>query len=249
MTAAHLSQPTPAREREADRRFYADDIDYFSDQTLPELREQIVTRREYIRPIEDKLAAFCQRKPDAKLLELGAGTSATSLDLIRLFPFASATCCDISEARMRALAAGAAHEVGGDLAKLHFVELDMGEPLPFEDGSFDLIVFDAALHHTTNMWRTLSECRRALAPGGALVALREQYLARLTSGYALRRILASPEVRAGVSENAYLRQQYEYYLRVHGFTPHFHAVAPGRWRLLAPLNGLLFSKWTIWADV
>jgi hypothetical protein len=100
------------------------------------------------------------------------------------------------------------------------------------------------------MWLTLSECRRVLAPDGAVAALREQYLAPLTAGYALKRLLRTKEVQSGVAENAYLKDQYAYYFLANGFTPQFHGVTPGaQWRLLSALNGLLFSKWSIWAPV
>ena len=85
---------------------------------------------------------------------------------------------------------------------------------------------------------------------GAVAALREQYLAPFTAGYALKRLLQTKEVQSGVAENAYLKDQYAYYFLANGFSPQFRGVTPGaQWRLLSGLNGLLFSKWSIWAPV
>jgi hypothetical protein len=75
-------------------------------------------------------------------------------------------------------------------------------------------------------------------------------LAPLTCGYALNRLLQSHEVQAGVSENAYLKEQYAYYFRANGFEPRFHRVSPSaKWLLLSPLNGIAYSKWSIWAPL
>jgi ubiquinone/menaquinone biosynthesis C-methylase UbiE len=140
--------------------------------------------------------------------------------------------------------------VGVDVNGIELTECDISNPLPFRDGQFDIVVFDASLHHSCNIWRTLAECRRIISADGAVAALREQYLAPLTAGFAMRRLLLTEEVRSGVAENAYLKEQYAYYLSANGFAPQFHGVAPEPyWRLFLPLNGLLFSKWSIWAPV
>jgi ubiquinone/menaquinone biosynthesis C-methylase UbiE len=155
-------------------------------------------------------------------------------------------CTDISAIRMKATATECGASLGQTLDGMSFEEVDFTHGLPFPDASFDAICFDAALHHSRNIWKTLADCHRVLRPDGLLLAQREQFLAILSQGYALKRLLRSEEVRAGVSENAYSRAQYEYYLRAAGFAPRFHAISPGlAWKMLAPLNGLLFSKWTI----
>jgi ubiquinone/menaquinone biosynthesis C-methylase UbiE len=139
--------------------------------------------------------------------------------------------------------------IGVSCEDIDLVESDFSYPLPFESGSFDVVLFDGALHHSRNMWTTLEECRRIVSPGGAVAAIREQYLAPLTFNFAIDRLLRTPEVKAGVAENAYLRKQYEYYFRATGFDPTFYGVSPGKWKLLAPFNGIAFSKWSIWATI
>jgi len=52
-------------------------------------------------------------------------------------------------------------------------EIKQGSVLsaPFTADSFDFIVTIGCLHHTGNMARALSECRRMLRPGGKLIAM------------------------------------------------------------------------------
>lgn len=47
---------------------------------------------------------------------------------------------------------------------------DLTKPLPYADGSFDLVVCSLALHYVEDWAPTLSELRRVLRPGGRLVA-------------------------------------------------------------------------------
>lgn len=180
-------------------------------------------------------------------IEFGAGSCSLSLALSDMPCMVRLVCSDISSERMRALAPGAARGVpAARLEKISYHEGDFNERLPFDDHSFDAVLFDAALHHAGSPWFTLGECRRVLKPDGLLIAQREQYLAHLTQGIAIRRLLASTEVRSGVIENTYFRSQYEYFLRARGFEPVFHSVPDALWqRGLFFLNGLVFSKWVI----
>jgi ubiquinone/menaquinone biosynthesis C-methylase UbiE len=130
--------------------------------------------------------------------------------------------------------------------KLSFSEIDFNDPLPFQDNEFDIVVMDAALHHSRNLWITLSEIRRVLKPGGFFIAQREAYTSPLTHKITFKRLLESPEAAAGVSENAYLKSQYDYYLRVNGFLPEFQTVLTNwKFKALFFLNGILFSKYNI----
>lgn len=167
------------------------------------------------------------------------------------FPDCSLTCADISRSRMETLIGKSAAAVGASAEGAKLVELDFSDALPFQDAEFDLIVFDAALHHSRNIWMTLAECHRVLDARGAVAALREAFLAPLTYRYAMRRLSRSPEVRAGVAENAYLKEQYAYYFDVNGFSPDFIPVTPPgwKWRMAAPFNGIAIAKWAIWAPV
>ena len=57
-----------------------------------------------------------------------------------------------------------------------------GQTLPFEDGSFDVVVFCVVMHHVPPEIREplLRECRRALKPGGALMIFEHNPLNPMT---------------------------------------------------------------------
>jgi ubiquinone/menaquinone biosynthesis C-methylase UbiE len=239
---------TKPPERGTDRTYY----NLTPCQYVPGARAKIeahaATVARFLDPIIPNLQTLGGRG-HLDVLELGAGTCLTSLMIRKAIPQVRLTCLDISLMRMQALLEDSAKLVGTRHDGIELVEADIGEELPFENARFDAIVFDASLHHSCNIWTTLRECARVLRPDGAVAALREQYLAPLTAGYALDRLLRTHEVANGVSENAYLKEQYAYYFRANGFAPRFYPVVPtAKWRLLSPLNGIVFSKWSIWAE-
>jgi ubiquinone/menaquinone biosynthesis C-methylase UbiE len=237
--------------RTRDQEYYAASVDYF-DGKIPEyMTKHLGIIASYVRAITPALEAFgAGRKGRIRFLELGAGTCATTLSIRKIYPEASFVCADISLSRMEQLIKKTADLIGVDTGGIELARCDMSDPLPFRDGQFDIILFDASLHHSCNVWSTLAECRRILVKDGAVAALREQYLAPFTAGCALQRLLQTEEVKAGVAENAYLKEQYAYYFSACGFAPQFYSVTPEPiWRLLSPLNGWLFSKWSIWAPV
>jgi ubiquinone/menaquinone biosynthesis C-methylase UbiE len=205
--------------------------------------------RKYIAQSEGRLRALTEGRALA-VLELGAGTCMTSLLLSSISGISSIVCLDVSLKKMQSvfpLSVQALSECCPE--KISMVEGHFDAALPFQDGTFDVVVFDGALHHARSIWFVLEECRRVLRPGGSLIAQREQYLGTLTANAKLARLLRTEEVRAGVSENAYLRAQYEYYLRAVGFVSvDFLPVAETKWQAaLKWLNGWLMSKWVIWA--
>ena len=231
--------------RREDQEFYSASVHYFDDDAY--IAEHVAIVQSYVDAVAGPLSELAGR-PNVRVLELGAGLCLASLLVRQRIPHARLTCLDISMHRMRSLAEPMANRLGTSTEGLEFLEGDFTFDLPFAAGEFDLVLFDAALHHSRDIWKTLGECHRVLASTGAVAALREQYLPPLTFRYALDRLLRSPEVKAGVAENSYLKEQYEYYFRANHFEPRFIPVTPGwKWRLLAPLNGVAFSKWSVWA--
>jgi SAM-dependent methyltransferase len=203
---------------------------------------------EYIAAFLPRLRSFASGRPPLVSVELGAGTCLMSLLLSRTGLFGEMHCSDVSGPLMHELSSQSAPVVGADHSILKIDEFDLSSPFPYAAGSCDLVMFDASMHHSQNLWLTLRECHRVLKPDGLLIAQREQYMAALTSGIAIRNLLRTEEVRSGVSENIYSRSQYEYYLRACGFRPEFLPVAPGKFRFFPFLNGLVFSKWVIVAS-
>ncbi len=94
-------------------------------------------------------------------LEVGAGTGYFSLNLLRAGVVREATCTDISPGMVRTLQANA--ERLGLTVKAARAD---AESLPFADGSFDLVLGHAVLHHLPDLEQAFSEFHRVLAPGG-----------------------------------------------------------------------------------
>jgi ubiquinone/menaquinone biosynthesis C-methylase UbiE len=101
--------------------------------------------------------------PFARSLEIGAGTGYFSLNLMQDGVIGAATCTDISPGMLDTLEANA-RTLGLDVET---TACDAAA-LPFEDGSFDLILGHAVLHHLPDLDRAFSELNRVLAPGGTL---------------------------------------------------------------------------------
>jgi SAM-dependent methyltransferase len=114
-----------------------------------------------------KLRKVLGRDLDAgygRSLEIGAGTGYFSLNLLQAGVVKHATCTDISPGMLRTLAANA-QRLGLDVRT---ARAD-AESLPFADGSFDLVLGHAVLHHLPDLTKAFAEFHRVLAPGGQIV--------------------------------------------------------------------------------
>src|SRR6201995_4828568 len=97
-------------------------------------------------------------------LEIGAGTGYFSLNLLQAGVVDQATCTDISPGMVATLARNA-ERLG---LTVRAARAD-AEALPFADGSFDLVLGHAVLHHLPNLRRAFSEFHRVLRPGVRIV--------------------------------------------------------------------------------
>ncbi len=113
-----------------------------------------------------KAAKALGRAPDgfARSLEIGAGTGYFTLNLLRAGVIADATCSDISPGMLSVLQDNA-RRLGLEVTT---TPAD-AEQLPFRDGSFDLVLGHAVLHHIPDLARAFAEFDRVLAPGGTLL--------------------------------------------------------------------------------
>ncbi len=105
-------------------------------------------------------------KPDGwgRSLEIGAGTGYFTLNLLRAGMIGQATCTDISPGMLATLRANA-KRLG---LEVRTEQVD-AERLPFDDGSFDLVLGHAVLHHIPHLDRAFAEFARVLAPGGTVL--------------------------------------------------------------------------------
>jgi malonyl-CoA O-methyltransferase len=94
-------------------------------------------------------------------LDLGCGTGRHALWLAEAG--ATVTAVDFSEGML----AEARRKPGAE--RVRWVAHDLHRPLPFADGSFDLVVSGLVLEHLRELDRFFAEARRVLKPGGRAV--------------------------------------------------------------------------------
>jgi ubiquinone/menaquinone biosynthesis C-methylase UbiE len=134
----------------------------------------------------DRFVAIAGRTgwPYRQALELGCGTGFFLLNLKLAGVLAEGAVTDISPA-MVAVAQRNASSLGftvdGRVAD--------AESIPYDDGSFDLVVGHAVLHHIPDVERALREVLRVLRPGGRFVfagepTRRGDFVARRLSRFA-----------------------------------------------------------------
>jgi ubiquinone/menaquinone biosynthesis C-methylase UbiE len=113
-----------------------------------------------------KLHKALGRTPGSYLrsLEIGAGTGYFTLNMLRADLVGEATCIDLSAGMLGTLRANA-WRLG---LEVQTAAAD-AEQLPFADGSFDLVLGHAVLHHIPDLPRAFAEFERVLAPAGTLL--------------------------------------------------------------------------------
>jgi ubiquinone/menaquinone biosynthesis C-methylase UbiE len=106
---------------------------------------------------------------NAKVLEVGCGTGVLSRVLTRLSKVGEVVGVDVAPSLL-----AKARELAADLPNITFLEAD-GRALPFEDASFDVVVFDSTLTHVPGPELALGEAFRVLRPQGCLAAFDGDY--------------------------------------------------------------------------
>lgn len=119
----------------------------------------------YIRLTLDLLEARARIAPHERVLDVACGTGAFVERLVAANPAQHVVGTDVS-AGMLALARSKL----GRFPNVRFVEAP-AEALPFETGSFDIVVSASAFHYFDNPEAALAEMARVLRPGGRLVLL------------------------------------------------------------------------------
>jgi ubiquinone/menaquinone biosynthesis C-methylase UbiE len=112
------------------------------------------------RAMVDEIIGLVPQAP-LRLLDAGCGTGNLLLALQRRRPRAALTGVDLSPSMLKRARA--------KLADVDLRRSDLGERLPFEDGSFDVVTSVNVLYAVADPARTVAELERVLKPGGLLI--------------------------------------------------------------------------------
>jgi ubiquinone/menaquinone biosynthesis C-methylase UbiE len=210
------------------RHPFTDDVNlselHYRDQVQPH-EEAFAAPSQWIQRVEDGRRALVPAvgrhvSLHGRVLELGAGCCWFSAELSKLDSVSSVVSLEMSEHLLEQVAPHVLAHLGARTDKITRVVGDFHQ-LHFPDGSFDFVVFDAAMHHvpTANLPRVLGEVRRVLTPDGMLVAIREPFLTSLPVLRAIRRRqFGRHERKYGVTENAYTAAEWRRVLDTGDFT-------------------------------
>ena len=189
-------------------------------------------------------------------LEIGAGTGYFTLNLLQAGVVRSAVCSDISPGMLDALAANA-QRLGVDVQ----TQVADAEALPFPDGSFDLVLGHAVLHHLPDCDRAFAEFFRVLRPGGTLLfagepsrvgdriaAYPKRAAVRLAPLW--RTALRARRVVEGTSDGGADNHRLEGDVDVHAFVPGDLLAHAGRagFRDAAVTGEELLANWFGWTN-
>ncbi|RLL97483.1 hypothetical protein CFD26_107100 [Aspergillus turcosus] len=107
-------------------------------------------------------------RPNMHILDIGCGPGTITVDLARLVPQGTVTAVELAPSVLRQASALASSQ---SVSNISFVAGD-ANALPFDEGTFDVVLCHQVLQHVRAPVRVLSEMRRVAKPGG-LVAARE----------------------------------------------------------------------------
>ena len=181
-----------------------------------------------IRYVRERAERMLPGRRYGRVLELGCGTGFFILNLWQAGFADRPHGCDLSPGMLAACAENA-RRIGCDIG----LETGDAEALPFPDGSFDLVVGHAFLHHLPQPAAALREAHRVLVPGGAVLFAGEptrvgDRLAKATGRVTHRAIraaaravpaLRSPPPPKPATERERILRDLEWDVDLHTFVP------------------------------
>ena len=114
----------------------------------------------------ERLAVLASEVKPARALDVGCGAGHAGFALVR-GGAQRVTAYDPSSSMLALVAQEAAARGAAAIDTC----VGPAEALPFENGTFDLVVTRYSAHHWAHVPRALAECARVTAPGGRLVAI------------------------------------------------------------------------------
>ncbi len=115
----------------------------------------------------DGMTSFAVNKAEplpGRVLDIGTGRGFTAVELASRG--AGVTTIDMSEEMLKSAWLHAVDAGVADKIEFHLAD---GGDLPFEEGSFEVVIMINVLHHLENPGAVLLEIARVLMPGGRLV--------------------------------------------------------------------------------
>lgn len=112
-----------------------------------------------------RLGAFLDNYPDARVLDIGCGAGHASYTAASRVH--SVVACDLSS-QMLDVVSKTAKERGMDNLT---TRQGVAESLPFDDGSFDIVISRYSAHHWHDVGMAVREVRRVLRQGGQFVMM------------------------------------------------------------------------------
>ena len=114
----------------------------------------------------DQVVAVAQQRRSVRALDLGCGAGHVAYALAR-GGAVRVVAYDPSSVMLNVVAEEALRRRHDALETI----VGAAEKLPFEDGSFDLVLTRYSAHHWADVPRALEECARVIAPGGRLIVI------------------------------------------------------------------------------
>jgi ubiquinone/menaquinone biosynthesis C-methylase UbiE len=138
--------------------------------------------------------------PEGNVLEIGAGSGAMAGELLATYPDITMTVTDFDVAMVDS----ARHRLAQFAERATARQAD-ATALPFDDGSFDVVLSWVMLHHTIEWEKALAEAIRVVRPGGHVVGYDLlstpplRLLHRADDGRDLR-VMRLPELREALQD-------------------------------------------------
>ncbi|MFZ5553424.1 MAG: class I SAM-dependent methyltransferase [Bacteroidota bacterium] len=126
-------------------------------------------RNKWRSAVISKMELVFNKKIHGRVIEIGAGTGWCSALLSKNEPVKEVYVLDYDRYSVEVLMPMVFKNLGADESKLVPV-LGSYNKMMCPDNHFDFVISIGAIHHSENLRATFSECYRALAPGGILVA-------------------------------------------------------------------------------
>ena len=114
----------------------------------------------------EQVVALVRETPSVRALDVGCGAGHVAYALAR-GGASRVVAYDPSSEMLNTVAQEASRRGHGALETI----VGAAEHLPFDSGSFDLVVTRYSAHHWANVPQALAECARVTAPGGRLIVI------------------------------------------------------------------------------